>query len=494
MTAVTGDDVAKERTWFGHPSGLTYLFGTEMWERFSYYGNRVLLPIYLTGYLLLPGHAEHILGYDTMKHFFEWLRGGQLGIQPLQSMIYATYTALVYFTPLVGGFLADRWFGRRYTVVVGGLLMACGQFLMMSEGLFYVALLFMIVGNGGFKPNISTQVGGLYKPGDHRIDRAYSIFYVGINVGSLLGQTICGFLGEEVAWRYGFGAAGVGMLVGTVIYLFALRVLPSDVPSRDAPTKAAAVAREPFSRDDWIAMGILILLFIPGCLFWATYEQSGNVIEIWTRDYVDRVVSLGSWSFTIPVTTLQNVNPFFIFTMTPLVLMLWTRQNRGSKEPSAVTKMALGCALISMSYLFLAGVQHMAGTGKVNWAFSIVYFWILTIGELYFSPIGLSLYAKAAPPQIAGFMMAVFLATSSPGNFLAGYLGSYWSGMDKIHFFLMIAAIIGFAAPVIFLFKFPIERVLERRRILERAATEPPMLDPHLEGQPIPEQPFSRGG
>jgi POT family proton-dependent oligopeptide transporter len=484
MTTTTAGADTQERTLFGHPSGLTYLFGTEMWERFSYYGNRVLLPIFLTGYLLLPGHTGHILGYQTMKGFFEWLRGGQLGIQPLQSMIYATYTALVYFTPLVGGFLADRWFGRRYTVVAGGLIMACGQFLMTQDNLFFVALLFMIIGNGGFKPNISTQVGGLYKPGDHRIDRAYSIFYVGINVGSLLGQTICGFLGEKVNWHYGFAAAGVGMLVGTVIYLFAMRVLPSDVPKQGAQTVAAKVARKPFTRDDWVSMTILILLFIPGCLFWATYEQSGNVIEIWTRDYVDRTVALGSWSFTIPVTTLQNVNPFFIFTMTPLVLLFWKRQERRGSEPSAVTKMALGCALISLSYLFLAGMQHLAGTGKVNWAISIVYFWILTMGELYFSPVGLSLYAKAAPAQIAGFMMAVFLATSSPGNFLAGYLGSYWSGMDKVHFFLMIAAIIGVAAPIIFVFNIPIGRILEKRRAQQALDQPDPTLEPHMEPPP----------
>jgi proton-dependent oligopeptide transporter, POT family len=480
----TTDTADKEPQLFGHPRGLTYLFGTEMWERFSYYGNRVLLPIYLTGYLLLPGHAEHVIGYASLKHFFEWFRG-PLGIQPLQSMIYATYTALVYFTPLVGGYLADRFFGRRSTVVVGGLLMAVGQFLMTSDALFYIAMAFLIVGNGAFKPNISTQVGGLYKPGDHRIDRAYSIFYVGINVGSLLGQTICGFLGEKVAWHYGFAAAGVGMLIGTVVYLFAMRVLPSDRPQRGTAAKPAA-PRKPFLRDDWIAMGMLILLFIPCTLFWATYEQSGNVIEIWSRDYVNRAVDLGFTSFTIPVTTLQNVNPFFIFAFTPLVLMFWKRQQNAKREPSVITKMVIGCTLISLSYLLLAGMQHLAGpAGKVSWVWAIVYFAILTLGELYFSPVGLSLYAKAAPPQIAGFMMAVFLASSSPGNLMAGILGSYWTDMDKVKFFLMIAAIIGAAVPVIFIFKRPIENILRKRKELERIAGTPdPTLEPHMEPPP----------
>jgi proton-dependent oligopeptide transporter, POT family len=469
-------DAEKETTFLGHPIGLTYLFGTEMWERFSYYGNRVLLPIYLTGYLLLPGRAEHIIGYHSLKGFFEWMFGGNLGIQPLQSAIYGTYTALVYFTPLIGGYLADRWFGRRYTVIFGGIVMAIGQFLMTFDALFYVALGFMIIGNGAFKPNISTQVGGLYKPGDHRIDRAYSIFYVGINLGSFLGQQICGNLGELVNWHYGFAAAGVGMIIGTIVYIFALRQLPREtIVARDATH--IAPARAPFTRDDWIAMTILILLFIPGCLFWATYEQSGNTIEIWTRDYVSRAVDLGFVNFTIPVTMLQNANPFFIVTFTPLILWFWKRQEIKKTEPSAVTKMAIGCALIALSYLLLAGVQHLAGAGKVDWTISIVYFAILTVGELYFSPVGLSLYAKAAPPQIAGFMMAVFLATSSPGNFLAGVLGTYWSGMDKVSFFLMIAAIIGVASPIIFAFRAPIEGILARRRAIESGN---PMNTPHV--------------
>jgi POT family proton-dependent oligopeptide transporter len=470
---------------FGHPRGLTFLFGTEMWERFSYYGNRVLLPIYLTGYLLQSPHATQVIGYSAIKSFLE-IFFGPLGIQPLQSAIYGVYTALVYFTPLIGGYLADRFFGRRYTVVVGGLLMAAGQFLMTVDALFYIAMGFMIVGNGAFKPNISTQVGGLYKPGDHRIDRAYSIFYVGINVGSLLGQTICGFLGEKIAWHYGFAAAGVGMLIGTVIYLFAMQQLPRETVSTKATAATPSPARKPFTRDDWIAMTILILLFIPGCLFWATYEQSGNTVEIWTRDYVDRFVNLGFASFTIPVTTLQNVNPFFIFTMTPFVLWLWSRQQRKGREPSAVTKMSIGCALISISYLFLAGMQHLSG-GHVNWIFAVIYFWILTIGELYFSPVGLSLYAKAAPPQIAGFMMAVFLATSSPGNLLGGVLGTHWSGMDKVHFFLMIAAIIGVASPIIYMFRAPIENILRKRREAEVAqglGRDSALEQPHMEPPP----------
>jgi proton-dependent oligopeptide transporter, POT family len=466
----------REAELFGHPRGLTYLFGTEMWERFSYYGMRVLLPIYLTGYLLLPGHAQHVIGFQTMKGVFEWMRG-PLNAQQLQSMIYMWYTGFVYFTPLVGGYLADRWFGRRYTVVVGGLLMAVGHFLMAFDSYFYFALLFLILGNGGFKPNISTQVGGLYRPGDHRIDRAYSIFYVGINTGAALGQILCGMLGEKVGWHYGFAAAGIGMLIGTIIYLFALRTLPRDVPTTTAPK--TPTVRKPFNATDWRAFAILILLFVPCCLFWATYEQSGNVIETWSRDNVDRLVALGSWSFTIPVSTIQSFNPIFIMAFTPLVVTLWRWQEKRGAEPSVITKMVIGCVLVTLSYLLLASVQYIAGPlGKVHWIWSIVYFVILTMGELYFSPVGLSLYARAAPAQIGAFMMAVFLATSFPGNLLAGWIGTYWSVMDKTQFFLMIAAIIGMATPVIWVFDGAIRRIM-RMQVDDRSMlSEAPYLTP----------------
>ena len=466
------DSAPAEKTLFGHPTGLTWLFTTEMWERFSYYGMRVLLPIYLTGYLLLPGHAEHVIGYQTMKHFFESIRG-PLGVQPLESMIYSLYTGFVYFTPLIGGYLADRFFGRRYTVVVGGILMAIGHFMMAFENYFFFALLFLILGNGGFKPNISSQVGGLYKPGDQRIDRAYSIFYVGINLGAFLGQEFAGNIGEGLAWRYGFGSAGVAMLIGTITYLFAMRQLPNDRPNRK---QTVAAPRQPLSRADWWSVILLCLFFIPCTLFWATYEQSGNTIELWTRDLVDR--SVGGM-FSISVTTLQSVNPVMIFTFTAGVVALWSWQERRGKEPSIINKMAIGSALIALSYLLLAGVQYLAGpAGKVYWIWAIVYFAVLTLGELYFSPVGLSLYAKAAPRQLGSLMMAVFLATSFPGNLLAGYIGSYWDGMDKVIFFLMIAAIIGAAVPVIWLFNIRIRRIVSRQHEASLVTPEAPYQAP----------------
>ena len=320
---------------FGHPRGLTYLFTTEMWERFSYYGMKALLVLYMVKYLLQPERAQTIVGFATLKGGLEFLFG-PLDIQPLSSHIYGLYTGLVYLTPVLGGYLADRVLGQRRMVIVGASLMAIGHFMMAFETLFLMALLVLILGNGAFKPNISTQVGSLYAPGDPRRDRAFSIFYVGINLGAFLAPLVCGTLGEELGWHYGFGAAGVGMTLGLAIYLYASRTLPPDERSRALSEGPA----QPFGRDEWRAMGALVLLALPVTFFWATYEQQGNTIALWADGYTDRSINLLIWSGQIPVTWFQAFNPFMIFAFTPFVLMLWRWQAATGREPSTVAKMA----------------------------------------------------------------------------------------------------------------------------------------------------------
>src|SRR5712692_1895593 len=212
---------------FGHPRGLTFLFATEMWERFSYYGMRALLVLYMVKLLLLPGHADNVIGLAALRSLFESV-SGSVDVQPLSSQIYGLYTGLVYLTPLFGGMLADRVLGQHRTILLGAALMAIGHFMMAFEPLFLFALTMLILGNGAFKPNMSAQVGSLYAPGDRRRDRAYSIFYVGINLGAFLAPLVCGTLGQELGWHYGFTAAGVGMTIALVIYLCAMPSLPPD--------------------------------------------------------------------------------------------------------------------------------------------------------------------------------------------------------------------------------------------------------------------------
>lgn len=442
---------------FGHPRGLTFLFATEMWERFSYYGMRALLVLYMVKLLLLPGHAENVIGLAALKSFFESMFG-PLGVQPLSSHIYGLYTGLVYLTPVFGGMLADRLLGQHHTIVLGAAMMAIGHFMMAFEPLFLLALTMLILGNGAFKPNMSAQVGGLYAAGDHRRDRAYSIFYVGINLGAFLAPLVCGTLGEELGWHYGFTAAGVGMTIALAIYLYAMPELPPDELHKAI---AAGIEKKPLDRNEWRGILALIALFVPTTLFWATYEQQGNTIVLWADDHTDRAVNLILWRGEIPITWFQAFNPFMIFAFTPLVIALWAWQAKRGKEPSTVAKMAIGCFGVTLANLIMVGAAWQAAGDEASWLWLLGYFVVITLGELYLSPIGLSLVSKVAPIRMVSMLMGLWLATSFAGNLLAGWLGSLWAGMDKAMFFLMIAGIALAAGGVILAFDRPLSNVVK---------------------------------
>jgi proton-dependent oligopeptide transporter, POT family len=443
---------------FGHPRGLTFLFATEMWERFSYYGMKALLVLYMVKYLLLPGRADNVIGLATFRSALEWMFG-PLGVQPFASHIYGFYTGLVYLTPLFGGIIADRLLGQHRTILLGAALMAVGHFMMAFEPLFLFALTMLILGNGAFKPNMSAQVGGLYAPGDRRRDRAYSIFYVGINLGAFLAPLVCGTLGEELGWHYGFTAAGVGMTIALVIYLCAMRSLPPDELHK---AKAAGLKRRPLDRDEWRSVLALLVLCVPTTFFWATYEQQGNTIALWADDYTDRSIDLIVWRGEIPTTWFQAFNPFMIFAFTPFIVALWAWQARRGSEPSTVVKMSLGCFGVAIANLIMVGAAwQSAGAPDASWLWLLGYFVVITIGELYLSPIGLSLVSKVSPARIVSMMMGMWLATSFTGNFIAGWLGSFWSSMDKMMFFLMIAGIATLAGATILAFDRPLKPVLK---------------------------------
>jgi POT family proton-dependent oligopeptide transporter len=437
---------------FGHPRALSFLFATEMWERFSYYGMRALLVLYMVKYLFRPDRFDTVIGLAGLKHLLE-IPFGPLDVQPLASQIYGFYTGLVYLTPIFGGLLADRVLGHRRTVVIGASLMAVGHFMMAFEPLMLFALLALILGNGAFKPNMSAQVGGLYAPGDPRRDRAYSIFYIGINLGATLAPWVCGLLGEEVGWHYGFAAAGIGMLIGLATYLYAAPLLP---PDRVVP----ATAHAPLTRDERRALTALLVLFVPTTFFWATYEQQGNTLALWIDAQTNRTVDILGWHTEIPTTLFQAFNPFMIFAFTPLVIMLWTYQGKRGTEPSTLTKMTFGYFGVAIANLIMAVAALQAGDGKASWLWLLGYFVVITVGELYISPTGLSLVSKVAPAKMLSMMMGVWLATSFTGNFIAGYLGSFWSRMDKVHFFLMIAIIAGLAGVTVVAFNRSLRAVL----------------------------------
>lgn len=463
---------------FGHPPGLVILFFAEMWERFSYYGMRTLLVLYMVNYLFIEGRPQKVIGYNFVNWFYN-----NPGIQPLSSHIYGLYTGLVYLTPLLGGLLADRVLGQRKTVVVGSILMAIGHFLMAFENLFFVALLFLIFGNGAFKPNVSSQVGGLYPPGDTRRDRAFSIFYVGINSGAFL-QLVCGTLAEHfgaqtvadtpnpnfdpahpgLGWHYGFGAAGVGMLIGLFVYLAGQKNLaPDNVMKRKAaasiatPFPAPPAAKQELTQTERASIFALCALCVLNIIFWAVYEQQGNTMQLWASNQTYWPTLFG-WQ--IPSTWFQSFNPFMIFVFTPLLNMLWSWQAARGKEPSSVVKMAIGCTVLGLSFIVMVVGAYMVGPGKgsIFWPFACTA--MLTIGELYLSPIGLSLVTKVAPARMVSLLMGMWFMSSFFGNYLSGYIGSFYSVIPKTHFFLLLTVLGVTAGIAIAAFNRPLRRAI----------------------------------
>lgn len=442
-------------TIMGHPKGLFVLFFTEMWERFSYYGMRALLVLYMVDYLFIEVEkGKEVLGFNILKSMLE-ATFGELSHQALSSQIYGLYTGFVYFTPFFGGLIADKFLGQKKSVYLGGFLMAIGHFLMAIESLFFPALIFLILGNGAFKPNISTQVGNLYPEGDPRRDSAFTIFYMGINLGAFFSPLVCGTLGQFYGWHYGFGAAGIGMLVGLIVYHFGKGLLPED---RISKRKAAhEVQDEPLSKDDWNRIFALVILCAVNVFFWGIFEQQGNTLQLWADKNTDWSV-LG---LTIPSTWYQSFNPAFIFMFAPLMNIMWSWQNKKGHEPSSVGKMGIGCVLCGVAFILMILAAKAVGPdekGSIWWLVGCT--WLFTMGELYLSPIGLSLVTKVAPARIVSMMMGMWFLSSFFGNYAAGYIGGFYEKMSKDNFFLL-CTVLGLAAGMIFFAaKKPLNKVI----------------------------------
>jgi POT family proton-dependent oligopeptide transporter len=409
-------------TWFGQPRGLTILFLTQMWELFSYYGMRTLLVYYMTKQLLFA--------------------------QDKASFVYGTYTAMAYFTPILGGAIADRWLGKRNAVVLGGSIMAIGHFVMAFEPMFYVALATIALGNGLFLPSLPSQINDLYAADDPRRGRAYNVYYVGLNVGGLLAPLVCGTLGELYGWHYGFGAAGVGMLLGLLIYLAGRRYLPPEAPRFVAPVASPRDARRGHRKVWWLLLGV----GIAATIFRGAYEQIGNTLPLWIDTGVDR-----SWlGFTIPMTWFQSLNPLLVISMTPLLLMLWRRRADAGRETSPAMRMAIGALVVAAAYVLLAAVTALADGARVDWAWLAVFFVVLTLGELYILPTGLGLFAKLAPPRLGATTVASWFLAIFSGSLLAGLVGTLWSKASHPSFFLLLAGLAVAAAALLWRLDRPI--------------------------------------
>lgn len=419
MTAIAsadgGQEVKTGRNFLGQPVGLAVICLTEMWEQFSYYGMRALLIYYMTKQLLLGEEQA--------------------------SSIYGFYTAFAYFTPIVGGIAADRWLGRRRAVIIGGSIMAAGHFMMASELLFLPALATIALGNGLFLPSLPSQVNDLYEADDPRRSSAFGVFYVGINVGGFLAPLICGSLGELYGWHWGFGAAGVGMCLGLLFYTLGARHLPSGRRNRAAESEPDGDRGHARSR--LLALAIVILAIT---ILRSAYEQVGNTVALWIDTGVDRTAG----SFSIPMTWFQSLNPLLVFVLTPLLLRRWRRIETDGKMEMTAVRMAWGAVIIGLSYSLLAAVTWVVG-GEAHWLWLVLFFLVLTLGELFVLPTGLGLFARLAPPRLGATTVAAWFLATFAGSLAAGQVGRLWSRLDQPALFFALLALLAFVAGLVLL-------------------------------------------
>lgn len=407
-----------------HPKGLYLLFATEMWERFSYYGMRALLILYLTK---------------------SYIDGGLGFTEESATLIYGFFTGFVYFTPLIGGWLADRYLGQRRSITIGGILIMLGQFCLATkqDTLFlYAGLLLLIIGNGFFKPNISTLVGRLYEENDTRRDAGFIIFYMGINIGAFFSPLITGYLAVRYGYTYGFLAAGIGMLIGIVIYMSLGGRMLKDIRKKMPRQTDKALSEVPLTDEEKDRTWVIFVIVIFCTIFFAGFEQAGSSMNLYTDKFINRQIG----NFTIPTEWFQSLNPLMIVMLAPLFSSMWMFLSRHGKEPSIPVKMGLGMILLGVGFFILTAAAIQRGdsadeTVKANLSFLIFAYFFHTVGELCLSPIGLSMITKLAPVKLASLLMGVWLMTSFFANIIGGFIASYVSSIGAMTIFAGIAVI-----------------------------------------------------
>jgi POT family proton-dependent oligopeptide transporter len=438
------------RRFFGQPMALAYLSFTEAWERFSYYGMTSILVLYMSQALLLPGHVEGIVGFTAFRASLESVFGPMTTLA-LASQIMGLYTGLVYFTPILGGWVADRWTGRRTAVMLGALLMSAGHVAMAFDASFLLALLLLITGAGLLKGNISTQVGELYAETDGEgRTRAFAIFSVGINVGAVAGPLTCGLLAQLYGWHAGFGLAGALMLIGLATYVAGFRYLPADRP-RTPPTQA----RVPLDRQQWRIVGALAV--VSGITIFQSigYYQNTNLALVW----IDRSVDLDLLGFHVPVAWFNSIDPLASILGVPVLLALWRWQAGRNAEPGDLGKIAIGAWITTTANLLL--VAACLVSARTNALVPVVYDILLGIGFLYYWPTLLALVSRAAPVSIKATMMGAVFLTLFVGNSIIGWLGSFYEHMTPAAFWAMHAAIAASGGVLAFGLKRPLQAALD---------------------------------
>ncbi len=414
-----------------HPSGLPTLFFTEMWERLSYYGMRALLVLYLVKEL----------------HFSDEGAG----------QVYGLYTSMVYLTPILGGFIADKYLGIKRSIFIGSFLMLCGHLSLAFPSLetFYLGLFFLILGNGFFKPNMSNLVGRLYQSKPELRDSGFTIFYMGINLGGLVGPIICGSLGEKVNWHYGFAAAGIGMAIGILVFYLGSKKLPSEVWTI---VKKETLASE--NSDSNVRNRVLLILSLSlfSILFWMAFEQMGSSMNLFADRYTDRVL----FGVEIPASLFQSINPLFILLFSPFLALLWNQLAKYKVNPDPILKFVFSLILLGFGFLIMVlAAKNQANVGLVSIWFLFGAYFFNTISELFLSPVGLSFVSATAPEKNASLLMGIWFLSTAFGHYLAGFLSGYFSRIGNLaDFFQFFVFTSWIGAFVLFLFWFKLKKWL----------------------------------
>ena len=425
---------AAEAGWFGHPRGLSTLFFTEMWERFSYYGMRGFLILYMV----------KALGFTD----------------PHAGSVYGNYVGSVWLAAIFGGFIADRWLGHYKSVLIGGMIIALGHFTLALRALpfFYAGLSLIVIGTGLLKPNVSTLVGSLYAEGDERRDAGFSIFYMGINLGALIGPLIAGKLAEGVDWHLGFACAGVGMTLGLVQYVLGrnrLQPAIARLAARPQPATAAANGSDGFTAADWKRMAAVVVFFLFASFFWGAYEQAGSTLNL----FADRYVRLELLGIKLYASWFVSIQAAFVILLSPIFAWLWVRL--GPRQPSSPAKFALALLFVGLAFVLLMPAGAIAQGGvKISPLWLVGAYFIEELGELCLSPVGLSVVTKLAPRRVVGLLMGVFFLSNALGNKLAGWSAGFISTTPLPTLFGVTAAVTLGAAVVMFVLIKPVQRLM----------------------------------
>jgi POT family proton-dependent oligopeptide transporter len=462
MTTGDAPTSARNAAFLGHPKGLLYLAFTEAWERFSYYGMSALVVLFMVNQLLLPGHIEHIGGFSGFRATIESIVG-PLSTQALASQIFGLYSGFVYFTPLLGGMIADRWIGQRNAVVIGALSMSAGHVAMAFDQSFLLALLLLVVGSGFLKGNISAQVGALYPPDDEAWrTRGFVIFSTAINIGAVIGPLLCGLLAQVYGWHYGFGIAAIFMLLGLATYLYGYRHLPARVERckfEGTRLTAAGLSAGVLTKEEWRVVLALIVVIVITIFQSTAFYQVFNVNSIWIQQHV--ALNLGT--FRIPVPWFQSVNSLFSIIGVPVVLWIWSRQALRRHEPDDLAKIGMGAWIAAASNLILVAAILVARNSLVHPLVPFLYSAGLGISFLYYWPTLLAVVSQAAPAKVNATMMGLVFMSLFVSNTLIGWIGGFYEKMTPAGFWAMHAAIAAVGGLLVMLFGRRLDPVLHLR-------------------------------